>query len=130
MERLMTRKQAAEYLGFAPQTLARYAWLGKGPKFKKIGRLVRYTPESLEAWLKSEGVETSPATKQEQSSGDAKEAYVESGIIVDGAKYYPADKVYAALARAGAHVPFASFRMMTIKNNRIVSDWIPDDDEE
>ena len=122
MERLMTRKQAAEYLGFAPQTLARYAWLGKGPRFKKLGRLVRSTLDDIEAWIAEQG--------RERPSGELKKTYVEGGIIVDGAKYYPADKVYEALARVGADVPIRSFWTKTIKNNRIVSNWIPDEDEE
>ncbi len=91
MERLMTRKQAAEYLGFAPQTLARYAWLGKGPRFKKLGRLVRYTLDDLEAWIKEEGLTT---------SGDqSKRRLVSLGrrFIIDGVAYYKADRVLEAL---------------------------------
>ncbi len=91
MEKLMTRKQAAEYLGFAPQTLARYAWLGKGPRFKKLGRLVRYTLEDLEAWIKEEGLTT---------SGDQpKRRLVSLGqrFIIDGVAYYKADRVLEAL---------------------------------
>ena len=52
MEQLLNRKQAAEILGYQPQTLGRYAWLGTGPKFMKIGsRAVRYKRSDLEAWI-------------------------------------------------------------------------------
>jgi len=33
---------AAEYLGLAPKTLRRWRWAGKGPRFRKFGRSVRY----------------------------------------------------------------------------------------
>jgi predicted DNA-binding transcriptional regulator AlpA len=91
MERLMTRKEAAEHLGFAPQTLARYAWLGKGPRFKKLGKLVRYTLEDLQAWIKEEGLTMSgePPKKRLVSLGQR--------FIIDGVAYYKADRVLEAL---------------------------------
>jgi hypothetical protein len=95
MERLMTRKEAAEHLGFAPQTLARYAWLGKGPRFKKLGRLVRYTLDDLEAWIKEEGLTASsePEKKRLVSLGQR--------ITIDGVAYYKADKVLEAMGQIG-----------------------------
>ncbi len=93
MERLMTRKEAAEHLGFAPQTLARYAWLGKGPRSKKIGRLVRYTLDDLEAWVKEQGLTT--------NSDPPKRRLVSLGqrFMIDGVAYYKADRVLEALGR-------------------------------
>ncbi|MDO5068563.1 MAG: helix-turn-helix domain-containing protein [Propionibacteriaceae bacterium] len=48
---LLTAEQAAKRLGLAEQTLAQWRWLGKGPEFVKLGRAVRYSPDSLDRWL-------------------------------------------------------------------------------
>ena len=50
---LLTTRQAAERLGLSPRTLERYRVTGEGPRFRKIGRWVRYTPEDLVQWLES-----------------------------------------------------------------------------
>ena len=51
-KKLLTRREAAEYLGVKPQTLA--AWHVTG-KYKlplvKVGRSVRYRLADLEKWL-------------------------------------------------------------------------------
>jgi hypothetical protein len=55
----ITRREAAEYLSrhygtaaVAAVTLARYACIGGGPEFHKIGRKrVGYTVEALDAWM-------------------------------------------------------------------------------
>lgn len=49
--RIMTVKQAADYLGLAVSTLNKWRCLGGGPKFVKMGRAVRYRAEDLEAYL-------------------------------------------------------------------------------
>ena len=41
---------AAERLGLAPGTLARYRTTGEGPWFYRFGRCVRYRGDDLEAW--------------------------------------------------------------------------------
>lgn len=51
----LTRKSAAEYLRArygqgAVQTLAKYAVLGGGPSFRKMGRAVLYITADLDAW--------------------------------------------------------------------------------
>lgn len=51
--KLLTTAQAADWLGLSPRTLERYRVTGEGPKFRKIGRWVRYTEADLEAWLES-----------------------------------------------------------------------------
>ena len=49
---LMTRPQAAEYLGVAHQTLSLWACTGRHDlPFIKIGRNVRYRRSDLDAWL-------------------------------------------------------------------------------
>ncbi len=49
--KLLTTRQAAERLGLSPRTLERYRVTGEGPRFKKIGRWVRYVPSDLDEWL-------------------------------------------------------------------------------
>lgn len=49
---LLTRDQAAEYLGIAPQTLAIWAMTGRyGLPVIKVGRLCKYRRRDLDAFL-------------------------------------------------------------------------------
>ena len=51
---LLTREQAAEFLGVAPNTLAIWACEGRYDlPMVKVGRLVRYRRSDLVAWLES-----------------------------------------------------------------------------
>jgi hypothetical protein len=47
----LTPSQTAHLTGLSPQTLANWRTLGKGPAWFKIGRLVRYDEEVLQAWI-------------------------------------------------------------------------------
>jgi len=56
MERLMQANllntpQAAQYLGLGKTTLEKARVYGKGPKYVRMGRAVRYRPADLDAWL-------------------------------------------------------------------------------
>ncbi|MBA9003775.1 helix-turn-helix transcriptional regulator [Thermomonospora cellulosilytica] len=46
--------QAAAYLGVAKQTLANWRSTGRGPKFSRRGRVVRYRWADLDAWMAGE----------------------------------------------------------------------------
>lgn len=48
--KLLSIQEAAEFLGVPVQTL--YAWrtTGKGPPVAKVGRHLRYRPETLARW--------------------------------------------------------------------------------
>lgn len=48
---LLDQKAAAAYLGCKEQTLAEWRCKGIGPLFVKVGRLVRYTHQDLNAWI-------------------------------------------------------------------------------
>lgn len=48
---LLTAEQAAEYLHVQTQTLANWRGTGKGPKFIRIGRLIRYRLDALDAFI-------------------------------------------------------------------------------
>jgi excisionase family DNA binding protein len=47
----LTVREAADYLRLAKSTLDRLRTTGKGPKFAKLGRVVRYDQRDLDAWL-------------------------------------------------------------------------------
>ncbi len=50
-DHLMNTKEAALRLGVQPGTLEVWRVYGKGPKFRKLGRAVRYREMDLEAYL-------------------------------------------------------------------------------
>ena len=57
---LLTREEAAEYLGVKPQTLG--AWKTSGRynlPMIKVGRLCKYRREDLDRWLASRTIGTS-----------------------------------------------------------------------
>lgn len=58
MQKFMDQKEAGEYLGLAPKTLNKWRSLGKGPRYRKFGKAVRYTQEDLDAWANSTTVRT------------------------------------------------------------------------
>lgn len=51
MKLLLTTQNAAERLGLSPRTLEALRVRGGGPSYLKLGRLVRYEPAALEAWI-------------------------------------------------------------------------------
>jgi len=46
----MTQEQLAEHWQISPRTLEQWRWLGKGPKFLKIGARVLYREEDIDAY--------------------------------------------------------------------------------
>lgn len=48
---LATPADLAEYLGVPEATLAEWRYLGKGPRWMKIGRHCRYRWNEIDAWL-------------------------------------------------------------------------------
>ncbi|MCB2072481.1 MAG: hypothetical protein H6917_06120 [Novosphingobium sp.] len=58
MSKYLRRFQAADYLqeqygAYTPETLAKLASVGGGPKFRKMGRYPIYTPDDLDDWAMS-----------------------------------------------------------------------------
>ncbi|MFO7861005.1 MAG: helix-turn-helix domain-containing protein [Desulfosalsimonas sp.] len=49
-----TTEQVSNLLGIQPNTLEIWRHRGTGPKFIKMGRLVRYKSNDLEAWIDSQ----------------------------------------------------------------------------
>ena len=61
-KKLLSRKEAAEYLGVKPQTLAAWHVTGRyGLPVVKVGRAARYRPEDLERWIAARTVGTTAA---------------------------------------------------------------------
>jgi predicted DNA-binding transcriptional regulator AlpA len=48
---ILTPEQVAELLGCTTEWLAQLRYRGDGPRFLKLGRLVRYRDRDLNAWL-------------------------------------------------------------------------------
>lgn len=48
---LVTEDEAADLLKVKPSTLRRWRYSGGGPRFRKIGRLVRYHIGDLQAFV-------------------------------------------------------------------------------
>ncbi|TVL91939.1 excisionase [Streptomyces sp. SAJ15] len=44
----------AGYLGVPVKSVYGWNYKGTGPKFRKVGRHVRYRPEDVEAWLNAQ----------------------------------------------------------------------------
>ena len=50
---LMTELEVSKRLNVSVASLRRWRLLRRGPAFLKVGSLVRYQPEDLDAWLAS-----------------------------------------------------------------------------
>lgn len=48
---LMTEQEAAKRLCLSTKTLQKNRWLGKGPKYLKLGKSVRYDLSDIEEYL-------------------------------------------------------------------------------
>lgn len=50
-DKLMTQAEVKEITGLADSTLEQWRLKGKGPKFIKLGRLVRYRTSDVQAYI-------------------------------------------------------------------------------
>lgn len=50
-DKIRTPGELAEYLDSTVGTLAHWRYVGKGPKFIKLGRNVRYRDSDIQEWL-------------------------------------------------------------------------------
>jgi excisionase family DNA binding protein len=51
IDRTLTVRGAAAYLGLSASTLNKLRCTGSGPVYFKLGRAVRYDPQDLDHWL-------------------------------------------------------------------------------
>jgi len=63
---ILRTSEAASYLKVQPTTLEQWRWSGRGPRFAKIGRNVRYRLSDLDAFMQ-ERVFTSTTEAKERS---------------------------------------------------------------
>jgi excisionase family DNA binding protein len=47
----LTTAEAAEYLRLSSRTLEKHRCIGTGPRFRKVGRMIRYTISDLDKWV-------------------------------------------------------------------------------
>jgi predicted DNA-binding transcriptional regulator AlpA len=67
MDFLLSQKQAARILGLSVRTLERHRVAGTGPRFARLGRLIRYRQSDLTDW-----VDGSLRTSTSNGAGPAK----------------------------------------------------------
>jgi predicted DNA-binding transcriptional regulator AlpA len=61
---LLREQEVAAWLNISPKTLRNLRWSGTGgPPFRVIGRLVRYSPDEVDAWLDRARRDSSSATE-------------------------------------------------------------------
>jgi excisionase family DNA binding protein len=53
MQNLLTEKEVAKQIGVSLASLRRWRLERRGPRFIKVGALVRYRPEDLEQWMET-----------------------------------------------------------------------------
>jgi len=71
VDRLLDQREAAKILGVSVRTLERHRVTGTGPRFCRLGRLVRYREGDLADWvndsLRTSTSEGSPASERVSS---------------------------------------------------------------
>ncbi|WP_445144375.1 helix-turn-helix transcriptional regulator [Dyella sp. Tek66A03] len=51
----LSPRQAGLYVGLSPESLNQRRFNGTGPRYAKVGRLIRYRKGDLDAWLLGNG---------------------------------------------------------------------------
>jgi predicted DNA-binding transcriptional regulator AlpA len=70
MDFLINQKQAARILGLSVRTLERHRIAGTGPRFARLGRLIRYRQNDLTEWVDSKlQNSTSELSKHDYQTG-------------------------------------------------------------
>ncbi len=50
---LIDGRELARWLGLSPRTIEVWRWKGGGPKYRKVGRYVRYRKGVVREWMES-----------------------------------------------------------------------------
>lgn len=101
MAKWLTTPEAGAYLSMRPETLEIWRFRGTGPRYYKLGRLVRYKPEDLDAWMETRGrqstAEHSAKEAQEQAQRVKTDALLETmrnnGVTEHSAPSPPASQL-------------------------------------
>lgn len=62
-DKLLDEREAAELIGVSPSTLNSWRVRRVGPRFLKIGRLVKYRASAISAWIDAQEIGTSDQPK-------------------------------------------------------------------
>ena len=68
-KRALTEREVADMLGLSVATLRAWRHRGKGPRFLRLGRSVRYLPSDVADFVRASAVDT----KADSSSDDGSE---------------------------------------------------------
>ncbi len=66
--RALTEGEVAELLGLSVATLRAWRHRGKGPRFLRLGRSVRYLPSDLQDFVRASAVDTKPVSSSDDDS--------------------------------------------------------------
>jgi hypothetical protein len=67
----ITEEETAKILRIEPATLATWRWAGRGPKFRKIGRRIEYTPRFIREYQQNCVQTPEPAKTRRQRRASA-----------------------------------------------------------
>ena len=74
--RLLSEREAADYLGLAPRSLATRRYRRQPPSYVRVGRLVRYRASDLELFVIEHTVDPSNDKASPVAAGEAEEASI------------------------------------------------------
>ena len=66
--RALTERDVAELLGLSVATLRAWRHRGKGPRFLRLGRSVRYLPSDLADFVRASAVDTKAVSSSDDDS--------------------------------------------------------------
>ncbi len=64
LETLLDEKELSRLLRVSIGTLRFWRAIGRGPRYRKVGQLVRYAPSDVQAWLDSRPIGGEPAGEE------------------------------------------------------------------
>ena len=64
----LTERQVAQQLGLSVATLRAWRHRGKGPRFLRLGRSVRYLSSDVDEFVRASAVDTKPASSSDEDS--------------------------------------------------------------
>jgi excisionase family DNA binding protein len=68
LPRALTERQVAEQLGLSVATLRAWRHRGKGPRFLRLGRSVRYLPSDVDEFVRASAVDTQADSPSDEGS--------------------------------------------------------------
>ncbi len=66
--RALTEREVAERLGLSVATLRAWRHRGKGPRFLRLGRAVRYLPSDVDDFVRASAVDTRSESSSDEDS--------------------------------------------------------------